>query len=493
MISSHAVLTCGQMSEADKATIDSGRFSGVALMERAGRAVLDVVLGQHADAVRFHVLCGPGNNGGDGYAVARLLAERGADVKLYASAPPKPGTDAALAAGKWHGKVCGLEALSPIAGDCVIDALFGAGFRGEMPDDVRAALIAVRDAGCGVVAVDLPSGINGDTGLGDGAIQCADTVTFYRIKPAHLMDSSRQICGRITVADIGVRAARDAGIWHNHPDLWLDHLPRQASSAYKYQRGHVAVFSGPPLATGASRLSAIAAAETGAGAVTLIGSEDALAVHAAHVTSIMLRACNGTDTMSTLRELNKVRAVVLGPGFGAMENAHHLALAILAAGHSTLVLDADGLTAFAKTPDTLFAAAASAQTALILTPHEGEFARLFPDIAGDETLGKWQKARAAALLSHAVIVLKGPDTVIASPDGRVVINTHATPALATAGSGDVLAGIIASLTAQGMAPFDAACAGVWVHGEAGFLAGSMATADRLPRIAGEALATLLAQ
>lgn len=479
----HALLTNAAMAAADRATIASGRLSGPDLMDRAGAAVADVAMAWFGDAPCVHVLCGPGNNGGDGYVAARLLQARGVTVQVYAPAAPKPGTDAQQAAGRWTGGVRDLGAFDPAAGDLVVDALFGAGFSGALPEPAKQALCLAADRGCPLLAVDLPSGVNGDTGQGPDAAACAATVTFYRKKPGHLLFPGRALCGKTIVVDIGVRANQPSHLTENKPISWRHLLPEPAEDTHKYSRGAVAVFSGPRHGTGASRLAAQAAQRAGAGAVTLVGHPNALDIHAAHVTSIMLRKL-ADDPYAVLTELKGVGAMVLGPGFGDLDLARELAAAILDRTDAVLLLDADGITAFADAPDALFEAAARrrrrlGQTGLVLTPHAGEFARLFPHQAGDRTLGKLVQTQQAAQTANAVVLFKGPDTVIAAPDGRGAINANATPALATAGSGDVLAGIIAGLAGQGMAAFDAACAGVWLHGEAGRLAPQPAIAEDL--------------
>lgn len=475
-----AVLRNAAMADADRATIQSGRFSGPELMERAGAAVAEVAQRLRPGARVIHILCGPGNNGGDGYVAARSLAGQGATVRLYTLAPPKPGTDAAWAAASWAGAVQPLETFAPQPSDVVIDALFGAGFSGDLPDLAKVALARADARQTPILAVDLPSGIDGDTGLGTDAVACVATVTFYRVKPAHLLQPARGLCGAISVVDIGVRADAPTAIFENGPGLWRTALPRHSVQTHKYEKGAVAVWSGPRLGTGASRLAAMAAQRAGAGAVTILGEEDALDVHAAHVTSIMLRSAGPHDAADALRALKGLGAVVLGPGFGDLDGARHITAAVLQGG-CRLVLDADGITAFQADPDALFSAIGQRQTAQppVLTPHSGEFARLFADLAGGDPKGKLDKALAAAARSGAVMVLKGADTVIAAPDGRAAINTNANAALATAGSGDVLAGLIAGLAAQGMASFEAACAAVWLHGEAGQVAGDAVVAEDL--------------
>jgi len=488
------------MGRADRWTIDNAYASGIALMDNAGAAVAGLVLARYGDAARVLVLCGPGNNGGDGYVAAQVLREAGVRVALHAFGAPRPGSDAAISAGRCTVPAESPDAFDPSSDDVVIDALFGAGLTRGLPDDASAALAKARDAGSRIVAVDLPSGINGDSGADLGGAIAADaTVTFFRRKPGHLLFPGRALYGEIVVADIGVRPGvfRDdpPSVFENGPALWADALPRPSAGWHKYARGHAAVFSGGRHATGAARLSAMAAQRAGAGAVTILGQPDALDVHAAHVTSIMLRACQPDDAYDRLSDLKGCRGCVLGPGFGDLSTARQIALSLLAERHETglrLVLDADGITAFAGDHAALFdAAKGSGPAGLVLTPHEGEFVRLFPDLAEDRTLSKLDKALEASRRANAVVLYKGPDTVIAAPDGRAAINANGTPALATAGSGDVLAGVIAGLLAQGVPCFEAACAAAWLHGEAGRAAGPLAIAENLVSEIAPALAPML--
>ncbi|WP_346772414.1 NAD(P)H-hydrate dehydratase [Chelativorans sp. AA-79] len=314
------------------------------------------------------------------------------------------------------------------------------------------------------------------------------TVTFFRKKPGHLLYPGRALCGELVVRDIGIATEVLGTIRprcrENAPDLWQALLPRPGVETHKYERGHAAVFSGGPSTTGAARLAARGAARIGAGAVTVLSPAGALAVNAMHLTSIMLRRVEAVDELALFRRERRASAYVLGPGFGVGERARSFAAAVLRSGEDVatahLVLDADGITAFAHEPELLFAAAAGSQGRLVLTPHPGEFARLFPDLAADEQLSKLGKARAAAARSGAVVLFKGPDTVIAAPDGQAVINTNGTAYLATAGSGDVLAGMICGLLAQQMPAFEAAAAAAYLHAEAGRAFGPGLIAEDLP-------------
>jgi len=491
----YELLTPDEMAKADRLAIETGPFTGIELMCRAGAAVAAAILERFPDAAAVHVLCGPGNNGGDGYVVARLLVEAGVDVHVWSMAAPKAGSDAAIAAGECPVPPLPLGKFGAGAGDLVVDALFGAGLSRPMTGMAAKAIAEIERSGASVVAIDLPSGISGATGKVLGTAQRADlTVTFFRLKLGHLLYPGRDYCGETILADIGIEdrvleKVRPTA-FRNSPALWLDVLPHPAVETHKYKRGLACVFSGGPSATGAARLAASAAARIGAGAVTVLSPAAAMLVNAAHLTAIMLAKVNDVSDLDAFAERRKPNAFVLGPGFGVGEKARELALAVLENGdRGALVLDADGITSFEDAPASLFITAGSGHAPpLVLTPHEGEFARLFPGLAGDMTLSKLDKARRAADRAHAVVIYKGPDTVIAAPGGRAAINANGTPFLATAGSGDVLAGMIAGLLAQGMPAFEAACAAVWMHGEAGSRFGAGLIAEDLPGLLPEVLA-----
>jgi NAD(P)H-hydrate epimerase len=357
--------------------------------------------------------------------------------------------------------------------------LFGAGLARDLNGEVARTVAAVNAGGSPVLAVDLPSGIDGRTGEVRGvAIRAMRTITFFRLKPGHLLLPGRTHCGVTEVAQIGIPESVLATLrptaFHNGPALWGASLRKPAAEDHKYSRGHAFVVSGPASSTGAARLAAAGALRIGAGAVTVASPPDALAVNAAHLTAIMLRSIDGSDALERLLSDPRAKAVVVGPANGVGEATRANAEAALrsAAG---VVLDADALTSFSAAPGRLFKAIAERSAPVVVTPHAGEFARLF-----DDTGPKLDRARAAAAESGAVVVLKGADTVIAAPDGRAAINSNAPPDLATAGSGDVLAGMIAGLLAQGAAGFEAAAAAVWVHGAAGAAVGRGLIAEDLP-------------
>ncbi|BDA84699.1 bifunctional NAD(P)H-hydrate repair enzyme [Aureimonas sp. SA4125] len=478
------LLDPAEMGEADRLTFQAGT-PGIVLMERAGQAVADALRDAFPDARRVAILAGLGNNGGDGYVAARLLREAGLAVAVFSSvASTTLKGDAAWAAQSFGGPVEPLEAFSADGADIVVDAIFGAGLDRPISEPIAAIIRATNASGVPVVAVDLPSGISGLSGavLGE-AFVAALTVTFFRRKPGHLLQPGRSRCGRLAVADIGIAADVLATIRPktsaNDPALWAEARPNPSACGHKYDRGHAVVFSGGATTSGAARLAAMAALRAGAGLVTVFAPPSALMVNAAHLTAIMLRRCADVAALQGALEDTRLSIFVLGPGFGICETARDYARAIITAGRA-LVLDADGITAFADNPVALFSVIGESASPVVLTPHQGEFARLFPDIASAVSLSKLEKVRLAAERSGAVVVLKGADTVIAAPDGRAAINATGTPYLATAGSGDVLCGIIAGLLAQKMPAFEAAACGVWMHGRAAELFGPGLIAEDLP-------------
>ena len=465
------LLSNTEMAEADRLTIASG-VAGIVLMERAGRAVADAVSARHPPGSRVTVIAGPGNNGGDGFVAARLLAERGDRVRmLLLGERDRLRGDAALAAQRWAGPLAAASPAGLAGTDVIIDALFGAGLDRPVDGVARATIEAINAADVPVLAVDLASGINGSTGAVMGAaVRASRSVTFFRRKPGHLLLPGRVHCGEVEVADIGIKPEVLARVrpcaFANAPALWREQFPWPRIDGHKYSRGHAVVVSGRATTTGAARLAARAALRAGAGLVTIGSPRAALAIHAAANTAVMVRPVEDAGELAALLADRRFNAVVLGPGAGVGTALREQVLTALA-GPRAVVLDADALTSFADEPETLFGAIRARPDATVVTPHDGEFARLFKSTADAiEGPSKLAKARAAAAASGAVVVLKGPDTVIAQPDGRAAINANAPPCLATAGTGDVLAGVIAGLLAQGMPAFAAASAAVWLHGEA---------------------------
>ena len=460
-----ALLTCAEMASADAAAIDSG-VSGTELMEAAGAAVSHAVQGRYLPQPTV-VLCGPGNNGGDGFVIARHLAAAGWPVRIgLLGVRGNLAGDAAWAADLWEGQVDALS-LDLLEGrPLVIDALFGAGLSRPI-GGVAAALIGhINAEALSVVSVDVPSGLQGDSGEIMGCAPIAElTVTFFRAKPGHYSTQGRVRCGDLKVVDIGiprsVLAEIAPRIWLNEPPLWRDGLAREGLFDHKYARGHVTILGGAE-ATGAARLAALAARRIGAGLVTIASPQGAMAIYQAAEPGNLVRRIDSGASFARLLGDERRNAILLGPGSGLTSRTRLSVLAALATGRA-VVLDADALTVFAEDPQVLFDAIAGP---VLLTPHEGEFRRLFPQLG--KVAGKVERVRQAAALSGVTVLLKGPDTVVASPEGLAVINVHAPATLATAGSGDVLAGLAAGMMAQGLGALAAGAAAAWVHGECAF-------------------------
>jgi ADP-dependent NAD(P)H-hydrate dehydratase / NAD(P)H-hydrate epimerase len=521
-----ALLTADEMRQAEALAIASG-IPSLTLMERAGTAVADEAAKMVKRGARIAVLCGPGNNGGDGFVAARILAERGFKVRLACLVPVAQLTgDAAVMAAKWTGLVeaivvegaVGEHSLVPLITpplisegcDLIIDALFGIGISRPFDQRMRVlstVLTAQEIKGTPILAVDVPSGVHGTTGavFGDrprgNAVQATRTITFFAKKTGHVLQPGRMLAGDVVVADIGIDAAQLNGFHPqtaaNAPSLWQQRYPRPSLDGHKYTRGHAVVVSGPPHATGAARLSARGTLRVGAGLVTVASPPDAVATNAAHLTAVMLAPFDGARGLGEILSDERKNAILIGPGAG-VSLATRLLVQVALEFDAACVLDADALTSFTLDQDDdaepvvnhLFVLIKeNPQRPIVLTPHEGEFKRVFGDLPGS----KLDRARKAATISGAVVVLKGADTVIAAPDGRATINDNAPPWLATAGSGDVLAGMITGLLAQGMPGFDAACAAVWLHGECASVFGPGLIAEDLPEMLPRVLAKLYAR
>jgi len=487
MSSKLQLLTTAEMTRADLRAVELG-VPSLTLMENAGRAVADEAMKMVPLGARIAVLCGPGNNGGDGFVAARLLREAGfvVDVGLLGQLDGLRG-DAAAMAKRWTGPVAEGDEFLEMSFQhtaLFVDALFGAGLSRPLSEDLAANLLTRISDDDPVLAVDVPSGLNGNTGdVGGPFFSATRTVTFFRRKPGHLLLPGRLLCGEVILADIGIPDEvldpaphlREDGVyveppnsWEpiglhtfaNSPDLWRAYLPRIRADGHKYTRGHAVIVSGGIEMSGAARLSARGALRMGAGLVTVATPPDALLAHASQLSAVLLKRTDAATDLSALLHDKRFNAVAIGPGLGRDTGTFAKIEAVLAS-NAAVALDADAITIAAASPECLFKSIASRPQPVVLTPHEGEFKRLFPEATGS----KLDRARHAACMSGGVVVLKGADTVIAAPDRRAAINENAPSTLATAGSGDVLTGFVTGLLAQGMPAFEAACAAVWLHGE----------------------------
>jgi hydroxyethylthiazole kinase-like uncharacterized protein yjeF len=493
------LLTAAQMRAIESAAMASGRATGLDLMEYAGRGVVAAIWQEWPELAagphRAVVLCGPGGNGGDGYVIARHLDAAGWTVAVHALAPPAT-PDAAEMARRWGGAARGLADLSwqDLAhAPLVVDAVFGTGLARPIASGIRDALEMARASGCRIVAVDLPSGLCSDSGrvLAEGAPEGwpADlTVTFERARLGHVLAEGPALCGRLAIVPLGLgrelaALSRTGGLVERAKPV--SDLGKR--TGHKFAHGHALVLAGGPGTGGAARLAARGALRVGAGLVTLAPPPEALAENAARLDAVMLRPVADAAALAEVLKDARITALCLGPGLGLRDETRSLLATALDSGRP-MVLDADALTLIGRDA-TLFAAL---HRTCVLTPHGGEFARLFPDIAAKlaapATKGPaWSKVdatREAAARAGCTVLFKGADTVIASPDGTCAVNSaaydRAAPWLATAGSGDVLAGFIAGLLARGFGPRQAAETGAWLHVECARSFGPGLIAEDLP-------------
>ncbi|MFZ2029438.1 MAG: NAD(P)H-hydrate dehydratase [Vitreimonas sp.] len=481
---SNEIITVAQMRAVDAAAAASGAPT-LSLMENAGRAVAEAVACRFTPR-RTLVVCGPGNNGGDGWVAARVLKEKGWPVSVTSlAARASLQGDAAQAAKMWDSEV--VQSRDAGEPELYIDAMFGAGLSRPL-DGEAARLAAIMSAAPErVVAIDVPSGLDGDTGAAIGGVcaRAAVTVTFVRKKPAHVLLPGRALCGEVVVSDIGTPesalAAQRVALFENGPALWSAVFPWPKAEAHKHARGHVVVASGRHAHTGAARLAARAALRVGAGLVTVVSPSDAAAENAAQLTAIMLRVTDDAAAFATAAQT--AQCFVMGPAFGTDgESQRKLEAALAAPKRCGMVIDADAITLLAPLRQKLDARD-------VMTPHVGEFKRAFPDVL-ETAPSRVEAAKVAAQRAGCVVLLKGPDTIIAEPNGRAVVNTTGTPFLATAGSGDVLAGLISGLIGQGMRSFEAAAAAAWLHGKCAEAFGPGLIAEDIPEILPRVLSDL---
>lgn len=443
------ILTAEEMRAAEADALTAG-VSESQLMESAGAAAAQAILA-FCGPLETLVLCGPGNNGGDGYVVARVLAEHGAAVRVAALGPPQTPAATHARAG-WGGDAADFHVAAPAS--LLVDGLFGTGLARPLAPALSQRLASLAAAARFAVALDLPSGVSSDDGRLLSPVPDFDlTVTFQTLKPAHRLQPAARHMGRVVVADIGVQATSQL------TELTRPPFPVPSPDDHKYTRGYVAVLAGAM--PGAAALAAAAAARAGAGYVRLVGDRPVSDVPSAVVQDERFEAAALCDA--------RIGALLCGPGLGRSEAGVELLETALKSGRP-LVLDGDALFLLQERPAVLREAREA-----ILTPHAGEFMQLFGSLPGS----KVEQARAAAARAGAVVVFKGADTVVAAPDGRAAVAAPAPSWLASAGTGDVLAGVIAAARASGLAAFEAACTGVWLHGRAGALAGPALIADDL--------------
>ncbi|MEY8097622.1 NAD(P)H-hydrate dehydratase [Falsihalocynthiibacter sp. S25ZX9] len=493
------LITAAQMRGVEQAAITSGAVTGLELMERAGRGVVAAIFEEWPEFAqsggRAVVLCGPGNNGGDGFVIARLLRDWGWEVEVCLwGDPARLPPDAKANYVRW----CALGAVHPLgepvfeAAELVVDALFGTGLTRKLEGLEKTAL-AMKDRGAAgrpkVVAVDVPSGLSADSGryVGEIAVEgriSADlTVSFHRAKTGHYLADGPAACGRLVVKDIGLDGFCVSGEGVRLASPNAERLQKRGEG-HKFSHGHAFVLCGGVGHGGAARLAARGALRIGAGLVTLGCPPAAILENACQLNAVMLARVADRAGLTEILEDSRINALCVGPGLGSRAETRGLVRAVLLARRASVV-DADGLSAFATAPADLFE---MLHEACVLTPHAGEFARLFPDIAEhlSAECTKVDAVREAAARAGCVVLLKGADTVIATPEGRACINAaayeRAAPWLATAGSGDVLAGFITGLLARGFAPYEAAQTAAWLHVDCARTFGPGLISEDLPEI-----------
>ncbi len=474
-----SVLTTVEIRNAEKKTINSGLTSELELMQRAGQMAAEKIV-KHCGAKPTLVICGPGNNGGDGFVVAQSLFQKGWDVTVASFKNIDDlGITAKAVARRYEGKIVplSLDQVKNKNSEIIIDALFGIGLSKPISKELSDIIDYVNKSGCKTISIDISSGIESDSGkiLGN-TFNPELTITFIAKKPGHLLLPGRAHSGKVLLCDIGIKD-NSSLCYENTPKLWLSKLPRRDFYSHKYSYGHSVIIGGEEI-VGAAKLASKAALRIGSGLVTLLSPPSVFPIYASSLDSVLV----SRDTLDSHLRDSRKHTYLAGPGNGVSEKTKTNILSILKA-QKNCIIDADGITAFSEDRDTLFKAIRNSNSNIVLTPHQGEFKRLFPSLSDKNKL---EAAREAARMSSAVIVYKGADTVIASPDGKGVINTNAPPTLATAGSGDVLSGIITGLVAQGMNGFEASSAGVWIHGASADLHGegliSEDIIDKIPSI-----------
>lgn len=476
------LLTAEEMSRAEQLAVEAGT-SYLTMMENAGRGVAEEVVRRFPRGSRVTVLCGPGNNGGDGFVCARYLRERGYQVRLALLGRQEDlPRDPKEMARRWDEAIEPMSLQSLEGAQIIVDAIYGTGLRDNISGVPAQIIEEVTARALPVVSVDVPTGIDATAGIVRGlAFKAAATVTFFRRKTGHILLPGRLYSGDVRAVEIGIPATVLADIaprtFANDPDFWLRYFPKLKIDGHKYDRGHAVVVSGPMESTGAARLAARTALRSGSGLVTVATSKAAFYINAAQLTAVMVAPYDGSAGLGEILSDPRVTAVLIGPGAGSDGDVRDLVSTVLAS-EATAVLDAEGITAFSEAPAELFDQIKARPAPTIMTPHEGEFKKVFPEL--DDEPSKLERARRAAEISGAVIILKGPDTVVAAPDSLASVSENAPPWLATAGSGDVLAGLVTGLLAQGMAAFDAAAAAVWIHGELAVAFGPGLIADDMP-------------
>ena len=444
----------------DKMAVDKGA-SLSDLMETAGKRSAKIIINEIIPKIKnfnkkIYVICGPGNNGGDGFVVAKYLKEEGISIRILSLNSEKELNNVVMQKLKdLDTELENIREISFSEADVVVDAIFGVGINRPVNKNYVKVFREINKESKLIVSLDIPSGVDTDTGLlMPEAIKADHTIAFVYPKLCHYLLPAKKYVGNVHVVDVGIpisvtsKIEKGYKLHLNSPDYWISDFRWPTEDDHKYKRGHVLVQSGPESSTGAARLAAISALRIGAGAVTLSSSREALNVNATHLTSVMIKEINNSKEFFNFIDQKKINSLIIGPGCGVNKFTKELTLNALNYKIS-LILDADAISSFGEESD------------------EGEFNKIFGNLKGS----KVERTKSAAIKSKSTVILKGNDTVIASPDGEVIISDKTSPFLATAGSGDVLSGICGGLTAQGIKSFKAACAAQWIHSSIGLIAG----------------------
>ena len=481
------ILTSKQTKNLDILSIKNG-VSLSNLMENAGEASFDIIINQIIPNIlnfnnKITILCGPGNNGGDGFVIAKKLCQKNFDVTVCSPFDKHKFNPTV----KTKLKSCTFDIVNPSQklfkrADLIIDALFGVGLNRDINKELSYLIKLVNKEKKFVVSIDIASGLDSDTGEERPiSINADHTISFQTPKPCHYLLPGKIKTGKLSIVQIGIpkkvfnNIKNLSKIYLNTMDLWKSHFPRPNEYDHKYSRGHLLVQSGDKFSTGASRLASLSALRVGAGIVTLASTDESAMINAAHLTSVMVKNINTKKDFIDFYNKRKVNAFLIGPGCGLTKYTKELSLVAIKTG-LPVVLDADSISVFEDEPNELFSAIKKYNKNVILTPHEGEFKRIFKNSIGS----KISKASKASRESSAIIIYKGNDTIISSPNSHLAISDKTSPFLATAGSGDILAGICAGLLSQGMDAFMAACAGQWFHKKIGEISGPGMIADDMP-------------
>ena len=479
-ILNYAILSCKNHRDLDKKTIKKF-ISGYTLMENAGKVIFKIIKKKFKKQKKIKILCGPGNNGGDGFVVAKLLKEDGyLNINLFCLVTKKKlKGDAKLAAKKFGDNFKSFSNFKISSNDVIIDGIFGSGLKKNISGNLKKIIEKINLKKPYCISIDVPSGINGDTGQVQGvAVKSNDTITFTRKKIGHLLSPGKEYCGNIIVTDIGVNLEKllfKPHIFENHPDNWKNKFPWPNQKSHKYTRGFTLIICGEKM-TGASRLAARGVARIGCGLLCLGVPKKSFDIYSIENPIALIETVDDENDLNNLLKDKRINTILIGPGLGINKKKLKLILKIIKEKKRIVVLDADAL------KNNFKKILLKNRTKIVITPHEGEFTQVLKDLNIKNNKNKLSLAIKFVKKTKINLILKGNTTIICSQDGQISINTNSSPFLATGGSGDVLAGMITGLISQGMNIFEACCASVWIHGEIAKIKGPGLIAEDLPEM-----------